>query len=75
MIRAVIFDLDETLHQRAPSLERFAGKLFEALRPDTSEVEFVETFMRLDRRGYRSKEDLFGDMIETYRLAEKPAEL
>ena len=66
VIRAVIFDLDETLHQRTPSIAQFAHTLYLELQPAEDESTFVTTFLSLDERGRRPREGLFAAIVERY---------
>ena len=58
-LEAVIFDLDETLHARAPSVVRFAGQLHREAALDMSEAEFVDLVLSRDERGRRPTEGLY----------------
>jgi len=72
VIRAVLFDLDETLHRRQPSVERFARAVHGEFCRTASEAEFVATFLFLDERGHRPREGLFRAIVEQYDLAVEP---
>ena len=58
-LEAVLFDLDETLHARAPSIARFARRLHAGAAPAISEAEFVATVLARDERGRRPTEGLY----------------
>lgn len=80
-VEAVLFDLDETLHARAPSIVRFARWLYAEASLDMPEAEFVATVLRRDQRGRRPTEGLYtwlashfdlgktaGEVVEAYRM-------
>ena len=67
-VEAVIFDLDETLHARAPSLVRFAQQLHAQAQLDIDKESFVETFVRLDGRGNAPNEGLFQHLAREFDL-------
>ena len=58
-IEAVLFDLDETVHARAPSVARFARRLYAEASLDVPEAEFVTTVLGRDERGRRPTEGLY----------------
>ena len=58
-LEAVLFDLDETLHARAPAVARFARWLHAGASLDISEAEFVATVLARDERGRRPAEGLY----------------
>lgn len=58
-IEAVLFDLDETLHARERSVERFARRLHAEASLDVSEADFVATVLDRDQRGRRPTEGLY----------------
>ena len=58
-IEAVLFDLDETLHARAPSIARFARRLHAEANLDMPERDFVAMVLRRDERGRRPTEGLY----------------
>ena len=58
-LEAVLFDLDETLHARAPSIARFARRLHAGAALAISEAEFVATVLARDERGRRPTEGLY----------------
>ena len=80
-IEAVLFDLDETLHARAPSIVRFARWLYAEASLDMPEAEFVATVLQRDERGRRPTEGLYtwlathfdlgktaGEVVDAYRM-------
>ncbi len=58
-LEAVLFDLDETLHARAPSVARFARQLYGEASLDMPEAEFVELVLSRDERGRRPTVGLY----------------
>ena len=58
-LEAVLFDLDETLHARAPSVARFARQLHREASLDMPEAEFVDLVLSRDERGRRPTEGLW----------------
>lgn len=80
-IEAVLFDLDETLHARAPSIVRFARWLYAEASLELPEAEFVATVLKRDERGRRPTEGLYtwlathfdlgktaGEVVDAYRM-------
>ena len=66
-IRAVLFDLDETLTDRRLSLARFAHAFRDAFVSDLDGVgvEVVHhTLQQADGGGYRSRNEVFADLLE-----------
>jgi len=65
MVRAVLFDLDDTLHDRAASLRAFVAdqhvRLFDRLCPLDA---FVREFMALDAHGQLSKRLLYPRLLK-----------
>jgi len=65
MIKAILFDLDETLFDRTGSLEQFLPdqyKRHEALKQLTVE-DYVEMFLSLDKRGMVPKAELYPALL------------
>jgi putative hydrolase of the HAD superfamily len=68
MIDAVLFDLDETMTDRSASVAKYAALFHRAfagfLGPMT--VEQIEaTFLALDNRGYRPREEVYAGIVDT----------
>jgi putative hydrolase of the HAD superfamily len=66
-IRAVLFDLDETLSDRHLSLARFAHAFRDEFASDLDDVgvEVVRhTLQQADGGGYRSRNEVFADLLE-----------
>src|SRR5207245_2834211 len=65
--RAVLFDLDDTLIDRAATLLRFAERLAEAFADDLRErdpARLHPLVVAADKGGYRSREELAGNMLK-----------
>jgi putative hydrolase of the HAD superfamily len=75
MIDAVLFDLDETITDRSASLARYAALFHREfagyLHPiDVKKIE--ATFLALDNRGYRPREDVYAGIVDTLSWACAP---
>ena len=69
MIRALLFDLDDTLLDREAAAEPYARALYEHYNlAHVSYEAYWEHFKKLDRRGYGDKHTLFGTLISVYGL-------
>ena len=69
MLRAVLFDLDGTLHDRAGTVRRYlAGHLRRFGLPDG----YAERWTALDDLGYRPKREVFGQLVEEFGLIHDP---
>jgi len=68
MQRAVLFDLDDTLHDRAAAIPTFvtcqARRLLEMQEPDA--VRFAERFIELDERGKVWKDRVYGQLSREF---------
>jgi putative hydrolase of the HAD superfamily len=77
MVRAVVFDLDGTLHDRQTSVEALARDQYERhpqlhaipLRP------YLARFMDLDNRGYTPKPEVFGPLVREFDLEAEMAQV
>ncbi|GGD80649.1 HAD family hydrolase [Paenibacillus nasutitermitis] len=64
--QAVIFDLDNTLLDRKKSLQTFSEKLHKRyIQPEYSEQQVFNRLSKADGDGYRSKQDLYNDLIKS----------
>ncbi|GGQ99288.1 HAD family hydrolase [Deinococcus ruber] len=71
-LRAVLFDLDGTLHDRAESIRRYLkghARRFEL------PAGYAERFTVLDDLGYRSKQEVAAELVAEFGLSHTPAEL
>ena len=67
--RAVLFDLDGTLHHREPSVERYAARLRRRFDIDEAEADFVERVLAWDNQGRgRTTEGLFDRIARHFGL-------
>ena len=67
MIEAVLFDLDETLTNRRASVAKYAGLFHGAFAEHISPMEVAEieaTFVALDKRGYRPREEVYAGIVD-----------
>lgn len=74
-MHAVLFDLDETLHARRPSVARFARRLHGEASLDMSEEEFVGIVLERDERGRRPTEGLYTWLATRFDLGKTAYEL
>lgn len=74
-MHAVLFDLDETLHAREPSVARFARRLHAEASLDMSEEEFVGIVLERDERGRRPTEGLYTWLATRFDLGKTADEL
>ena len=75
-IEAVLFDLDETLTDRAASLAKYAAlfhREFVGLLGAVSVGDVESTFVALDQRGYRPREEVYADIAKQLPWASAPA--
>lgn len=66
---AVLFDLDNTLHDRDAAFQSFCRSLFResaAIRRTHTEEEAVALMVKLDDAGERSRRDFFADIIHQW---------
>jgi putative hydrolase of the HAD superfamily len=71
MIRAILFDLDGTLLDRASSLELFLNQQYDRFATALSEINkhlYVRTLIGLDNHGYTPKTESYGEAQKTFRL-------
>jgi putative hydrolase of the HAD superfamily len=69
-VKAIMFDLDETLLNREESLRRFIGdqykRLFSGLM--VNEEDFSSRFIEWDKRGYVWKDEVYAKLIDCFSL-------
>jgi putative hydrolase of the HAD superfamily len=80
MIKAALFDLDETLLDRKSSAEKFLRLQYREVviaqfGYAVSEVEYVAMYFRLEREGLLKKADLYSRMVTSLGLPEDAAQL
>jgi putative hydrolase of the HAD superfamily len=71
-VRAVLFDLDMTLLDRDASLVKVLVDQHERLRPYLGHIpqeSFVQRFVELDDKGYRTKEFCYGTLIAEFGIS------
>lgn len=67
--RAVLFDLDGTLHHREPSIARYASRLHERFSIDEEEAAFIDRVLTWDNQGRgRTTEGLFDRIARHFHL-------
>lgn len=74
-IRGVLFDLDETLVDRAQSLAQFTEELFEAFGGGLDDVapdRAVHVMRKADRGGYRERRAFFQDVVAELEWRDPP---
>src|SRR3954470_10801400 len=74
-IRAVLFDLDDTLNDRAASSLHFIPKLlgrFGGQMSSCDPASIHKTILTADRGGYRPKAELFADLCQQLPWLERP---
>jgi putative hydrolase of the HAD superfamily len=75
VLRAVLFDLDDTLYDREAALRRFVSDQHRRLGLDCEEGAFVESFIALDRRGKVWKDEVYHDLKEQFEIPLSAEEL
>lgn len=78
MIKAVIFDLDETLLNRDSSVRSFIDQQYERLKPNLSHIlkeNYVHRFIELDNHGYVWKDKVYQQLIKEYSIMLSPEEM
>ena len=67
--RAVLFDLDGTLHHREPSVARYASRLRERFSIEEEEASFIDRVLTWDNQGRgRTTEGLFDRLARHFEL-------
>ena len=72
LIRALLFDLDETLHDRSGSLPDFLKNQYERFSAHVSPIpldEYVSVFLELDQGGRVWKDVVYAEMIRRFQLS------
>lgn len=72
LIRALLFDLDETLHDRSGSLPSFLENQYERFSAQVSPIaldEYVSVFLELDQGGRVWKDVVYAEMIRLFQLS------
>ncbi len=72
LIRALLFDLDETLHDRSGSLPSFLENQYERFSAQISPIaldEYVSVFLELDQGGRVWKDVVYAEMIRLFQLS------
>jgi putative hydrolase of the HAD superfamily len=75
MIEAVLFDLDETLVDRAASMLKYAALFhrdFGDYLPGVSVGEVAATLNALDERGYRPKDEVYAGIVARFQWRSAP---
>ncbi len=73
MIKAVIFDLDDTLLDRDASVAYFIEQQYERLRSafdGVSKATFAERFIELDAHGYITKDKVYQQIVTEFGLTD-----
>jgi putative hydrolase of the HAD superfamily len=68
MIDAVLFDLDETMTDRSASLAKYAAlfhREFAGVLGPIPVEQIEATFLALDNRGYRPREEVYAGIVDT----------
>lgn len=72
-VEAVVFDLDGTLHQREPSIIRFARQMYDDYSIDLSVDAWVAHYLKVDDRGYGGPTaGLFDRLVREFELPVDP---
>ncbi|MEP7189494.1 MAG: HAD-IIIA family hydrolase [Roseiflexaceae bacterium] len=67
MIKAILFDLDDTLLDRTTSLGEFVKEHYQRFKLDHVAYEtYHRRFMELDQRGYAAKPQVFQKLIDDF---------
>lgn len=66
--KAVLFDLDDTLHHRSKAFRNWAQSFAHRYQQNDPNLhqQLVEAIVGLDQHGYASREALFGELKRTY---------
>jgi putative hydrolase of the HAD superfamily len=75
MIDAVLFDLDETLTDRSASIARYAALFhrdFAGYLRGVSVAEVESTFVSLDERGYRPRDEVYAGIVKSLQWGSEP---
>lgn len=70
-MKAILFDLDGTIHDRHTTLQRFLADQFQRFQsklPGVSESDFIETFLELDQNGYVEKTVVYHELLNQFSL-------
>jgi putative hydrolase of the HAD superfamily len=73
-LRAVLFDLDGTLHDRAETVRRYLAGHIER-HGFHHHAGYAERFTELDNHGYTGKREVFRQLVDEYRLSHDPEAL
>ncbi len=71
MIRAILFDLDETLLNRTETVTHFLRdqhRRFPAIQTQVLEDRYVARFLALDNHGYTKKEVVYPQLVEEFAI-------
>lgn len=71
MIRAILFDLDETLLNRTETVKHFLAeqhRRFDTVSTSVSQEAYIETFLKLDGHGYIKKDLVYPQLVEELAL-------
>lgn len=72
-MRAVLFDLDGTLHDRASGLVAFARDQFTRIGSELDQLDrFVSRFLALDANGKVWKTEVYSELIKEFELKGNP---
>jgi putative hydrolase of the HAD superfamily len=75
MIKAILFDLDDTLTDRTASLSKYAAlfhREFAELLGTVTVREIESTFVALDAHGYRPRDEVYAGIVEQLAWAHTP---
>lgn len=75
MIKAVLFDLDDTLIDRPASLSKYAAHFhreFEGLLGAVTVREIESTIILLDENGYRPRDEVYAGIVEQLAWVQAP---
>ena len=70
-IRAVLFDLDNTLVDRRAAFAVYTERLIDAflvVEEDSERRAIAEAIRLADRDGYRQKRELYGELLQSLRF-------
>ena len=71
----ILFDLDDTLHDREKTLHRFAERFLQKYcddLDDRSKLIFEDSFRKFDKRGYRPRHEFFTELDQTLSWKHRP---
>ncbi|MFP7492407.1 HAD family hydrolase [Terribacillus saccharophilus] len=70
-MKAILFDLDGTIHDRRTTLQQFLADQFQRFQTELQSVgesDFIETFVELDQNGYVEKPVVYVELLNRFSM-------